>query len=113
VLFDAKHRALGLVEGYTPPEEETFRLPGATGRAAIDMALHDFHKKGMASDYDVHVGREVAMVLTGGENADMTTEVTERDLLKLEQKHFIALAKQPKTLARLEHMLNTNKPLRN
>ena len=39
VLFDAKQRALGMVDGYQPPEEETFRLPGATGRAAIDMAL--------------------------------------------------------------------------
>ena len=68
--------------------------------------------KGMASDYDVHVGREVAMVLTGGDT-DVTEELTERDLLKLEQKHFVALAKQPKTLARLEHMLSTNKPLRN
>ena len=69
--------------------------------------------KGMASEYDVHVGKEIAMVLTGGEKGDMTEELTERDLLKLEQKHFINLAKQPKTLARLEHMLNTNKPLRN
>ena len=112
VLFDAKQRALALVEGYQPLEEEVFRLPGATGRAAIDMALHDFHKKGLASDYDVHVGREVAQVLTGGDT-DMTEELTERDLLKLEQKHFVALAKQPKTLDRLEHMLNTNKPLRN
>ena len=112
VLFDAKQRALGMVEGYQPPEEETFRLPGATGRAAIDMALHDFNMKGMASDYDVHVGREVAMVLTGGDT-DVTEELTERDLLKLEQKHFVALTKQPKTLARLEHMLSTNKPLRN
>ena len=76
------------------------------------MALHDFHMKGMASDYDVHVGREVAMVLTGGDT-DVTEELTERDLLKLEQKHFVALTKQPKTLARLEHMLSTNKPLRN
>jgi len=112
VLFDAKQRALGLLDGYEPPEEETFRLPGATGRAAVDLALHDFHMKGMASDYDVHVGREVAMVLTGGDT-DVTEELTERDLLKLEQKHFVALAKQPKTLARLEHMLSTNKPLRN
>jgi 3-hydroxyacyl-CoA dehydrogenase len=76
------------------------------------MALHDFHMKGMASEYDVHVGREVAMVLTGGDT-DVTEELTERDLLKLEQKHFVALTKQPKTLARLEHMLSTNKPLRN
>jgi len=112
VLFDAKQRALAMVEGYEPPEEATFRLPGATGRAAIDMALHDFHLKGMATDHDMTVGRAVGQVLTG-EDTDVTEELTERDLLKLEQKYFIKMLKEPKSLARMEHMLNTNKPLRN
>ena len=112
VLYDAKQRALAMVEGYEPPEEATFRLPGATGRAAIDMALHDFHLKGMATGHDVTVGRAVGQVLTG-EDTDVTEELTERDLLKLEQKYFIKMLKEPKSLARMEHMLNTNKPLRN
>ena len=112
VLYDAKQRALAMVEGYEPPEEATFRLPGATGRATIDMALHDFHLKGMATDHDVTVGRAVGQVLTG-EDTDVTEELTERDLLKLEQKYFVKLLKEPKSLARMEHMLNTNKPLRN
>ena len=35
------------------------------------------------------------------------------DLLKLERKVFLKLSKTTGTLARMEHMLNTGKPLRN
>ena len=39
--------------------------------------------------------------------------LTEDDLLALERKHFMHLLKHPDTLARMEHMLTTGKPLRN
>jgi len=43
----------------------------------------------------------------------MTSPLTEDDILALELEAFVALVKQPGTLARLEHMLKTGKPLRN
>ena len=41
------------------------------------------------------------------------TPLGDDDLLKLERAAFMTLIKQPATLARIEHMLETGKPLRN
>ena len=112
LLADAKARALSMVAGYEPPEPEVFKLPGASGRAALEMAVMDFHAKGLASDYDVELAKELAMILTGGDT-DVVDEISEQDLLNLERKSFMALTKNTKTQDRITHMLETNKPLRN
>ncbi|WP_157218645.1 3-hydroxyacyl-CoA dehydrogenase/enoyl-CoA hydratase family protein [Flavisphingomonas formosensis] len=112
LLADAKARALSLVEGYAPPEPPSFRLPGASGRTGLDLAARDFHKKGLATDYDLVVSDRLAEVITGGE-ADLVDTVTEDQLLKLERKAFVAAIKDPRTIARVETMLETGKPLRN
>ena len=38
LLADAKAKALALADGYTPPEPRELRLPGPTGRAALELA---------------------------------------------------------------------------
>lgn len=112
LLADAKAKALALVEGYAPPEKPGFRLPGESGRTVIGGAINDFHKKGAATDYDVVVSNRLAGVLTGGDT-DLVDTVTEDQLLKLERAAFMASVKDPRTQARVEHMLETGKPLRN
>ena len=112
LLADAKAKALSLVEGYVAPEPPTFRLAGASGRTGLSMAVSDFHKKGMATDYDVVVADRLAEVLTGGE-ADVVDTVTETQLLDLERAAFMASVKDQRTQARVVHMLQTGKPLRN
>jgi 3-hydroxyacyl-CoA dehydrogenase len=112
LLADAKAEALSLVEGYAAPEKPTFRLAGESGRTGLNMAVADFHKKGMATDYDLVVADRLAEVLTGGE-ADLVDTVTEDQLLDLERAAFMASVKDPRTQARVVHMLQTGKPLRN
>jgi len=112
LLADAKARALELAEGYAPPEPVALHLPGATGRAAIEMAVHDFELKGLVTPHDRVVIEELKGVLTGGDT-DITDEVSEDALLKLERDAFMRLIRHPGTLARVEHMLDTGKPLRN
>ena len=112
LLADAKAKALALVEGYAPPEKPVFQLPGASGRAALANAVHDFGLRGLATPYDVVVSARLAEVLTGGE-ADLVDTVTEDDLLRLERREFLAAVKDARTQARVEHMLETGKPLRN
>jgi 3-hydroxyacyl-CoA dehydrogenase len=51
-------------------------------------------------------------VLSGGD-ADPVDVLNEEQLYALERAAFIRLAKTPGTLARIEHMLMTGKPLRN
>ena len=54
----------------------------------------------------------LAEVLTG-DGADVTDVLTEDKLYALERKAFLRLVKDPRTLARMETMLETGKPLRN
>ncbi|WP_294201053.1 3-hydroxyacyl-CoA dehydrogenase/enoyl-CoA hydratase family protein [uncultured Sphingomonas sp.] len=112
LLADAKQKALALVEGYQPPEKPVFRLPGAAGRVAFNGAVADFAKKGVATSYDVVVAGRLANIVTGGE-ADIIDEVSEDQLLKLERAAFMESVKDARTQARVEHMLETGKPLRN
>ena len=112
LLADAKAKALALVEGYQPPPRPEFRLAGESGRTALAGAAQGFHKRGMATDYDLVVSDTLATVLSGGP-ADLVDTVSEADLLKLEKQGFMARVRDPRTLARIETMLETGKPLRN
>lgn len=112
LLADAKARALALAEGYTPPEPPTFRLPGAGGRAALDLAVQGFRARGLATPYDEVVAGRLAHVLTGGDN-DLVDTISEQDLLAMEREQFVELVRDPRSMARIETMLATGKPLRN
>lgn len=112
LLHDAKQKALSLVEGYTPPEAPEFTLPGESGHVALNMAAEGFRKRGLATEYDMVVSDALATVLSGGE-ADLVDTVTEQELLKLERETFMRLVREPRSIARVEHMLETGKPLRN
>ena len=112
LLADAKAKALALAKDYQPPKPELISLPGPTGAAALGLALDDFHHQGKATDYDMVVSAKLARVLSGGD-ADMLDETTEDKLLALEREAFLSLIREPRTLARIEHMLETGKPLRN
>jgi 3-hydroxyacyl-CoA dehydrogenase len=114
LLFDAKQKALALVENYTAPAPHNeIRLPGASGKYALDLAVADMRKSGKATPYDVVVSSALARVLTGGDKGDWTTPLSEDEILKLEREEFMKLAKQEGTLQRITVMLETGKPLRN
>jgi 3-hydroxyacyl-CoA dehydrogenase len=112
LLADAKALALSLCKTYTAPQASVYPLPGKTAKILLGMGIKAFHLLGKATDYDVEVSEKLAFILSGGE-CDMTSPLTEDDMLTLELEAFVALVKQPGTLARLEHMLKTGKPLRN
>ena len=112
LLADAKAKALALAIDYHAPAEQTIRLPGASGRVGIEGAVAGFRKRGIATPHDVTVGAGLAEVLSGGP-ADQLDELSEGDLLALERHVFLRLIKTPGTLARIEHTLETGKPLRN
>ena len=113
LLGDAKVRVLELSEDYTPPEPHTYHLSGPSGRLALEMALKDLATAGKATPHDVVVVSELAKILTGGDDADITVETSEDEILKLERSAISTLAKDEATLDRMEHMLAKGKPLRN
>ncbi|MEN9424187.1 MAG: hypothetical protein RL122_1570, partial [Pseudomonadota bacterium] len=112
LLADAKAHALTMVANYQPPEPPVFHLPGATARVAMEMAVNDFVAQGKATPYDAVIANTLAAVLSGGDT-DMTDTLSETDLLALEHQHFMQIVRNPATLARVSHMLETGKPLRN
>ncbi len=112
LLYDAKQKALSLLEGYEKPEAVALNLPGPNGRAALDLAVEGFALQGLALPHDRVVSGEIAAVLTGGDT-DVTETVSEDRLFALERESFMTLLKTEPTLARIEHMLDTGKPLRN
>jgi 3-hydroxyacyl-CoA dehydrogenase len=112
LLADAKALALKLAIDYVPPKPVELKLPGAAGKLAFTMAAEGFHQRGMATDHDMVVAEALAEVLSGGD-ADLVDVVNEDQLLTLERTAFMRLMKTAGTLARIEHLLVTGKPLRN
>ncbi len=112
LLADAKARALELVENYKAPEPQEIKLPGKTARIALMMAVRGLAKTRKATPHDLTVVDQLGIVLTGGKT-DSTDAVSEDDLSTLERNALMTLVKNPLTIARMEHMLETGKPLRN
>ena len=114
LIEDAKKTVLAMrLEGYTSPRpRDDIRVAGENTFAMIKLALWTLHQQGYALDHDVTVGTKVAYVLCGG-NVLENTKVSEQYLLDLEREAFLSLCGEPKTQARIQHMLATGKPLRN
>lgn len=112
LLVDAKNKCLKLAQNYNVPPVKKVNLPGKSAKTALNMAIESFAKSGKATAYDKVVSRALAVVLSGG-NTDINKELNEQDMLDLELDNFMELVKNEGTMDRLEHMLETGKPLRN
>jgi len=114
LLYDAKCRALDLADGYEAPvPREDIRLPGPSGKMALDLAVLDLVKSGKATPYDIVVSEHVATVLSGGADGDWMNPKSENDILALEQDQFMSLLHNEGTTDRIAYMLDHGKPLRN
>lgn len=110
----AKDMVLAMnLEGYQPKRPLTdIRVMGKDAMGVFNYALYNMHKAGFILDHDITVAKKVAWVLTGG-NVLTDTLVSEQYILDLEREAFLSLCGEPKTQARMAHMLKTGKPLRN
>lgn len=112
-IADAKARVLELAEGYTQPiPREDITVLGRQGLAALYTAANELRLGNYASEHDIRIAHKIAWVLCGG---DLTgaQQVSEQYLLDLEREAFLSLAGEAKTQERIQHMLKTNRPLRN
>ena len=112
LLADAKAVALRLAAGYAAPTPPEFHLPGPTARVALQLAVDGFVAAGKATTHDRTVSLVLAEVLSGGDT-DVVDTLSEDAVLAGERRAFMRLVRHPATLARVEHMLETGKPLRN
>ena len=99
--------------GYRPAlPAALFAVAGDTGVATMKMMLINMKEGGFISEHDYEVSSRIAEVICGG----MVTPgslVDEKWMIDLERKHFVALAKMPKTEERIGYMLKNGEPLRN
>ena len=116
LVADAKQTALEMVRSGNLPAHPAPRndipVAGEAGLAALQIAIHIARRGGYITDYDAVVAGKIAHVLCGGELTGPAT-VSEQYLLDLEREAFLSLCGEPNTQARIQHMLQTGKPLRN
>ncbi len=109
LLADARQKVLDMAAaGYTPPKEWAVTLPGPSGKSALEIVLESLKP----SPYDTTIGKMLAGALCG-EDGGPSGSVGEKQLMDMERSLFVKLCKQPETLARIEHMLEKGKPLKN
>jgi len=113
LLSAARREVLDLADGYTPPERgRNVYAAGKTAKAALEVAIKTVQWGRYASSYDGVIAAHVARALTGGD-LSLPQWVPEEYLLGLEKEAFLDLAKNEKTHARIDHMLESGKPLKN
>ena len=112
LLADAKASALELADGYEPPVAPAILAPGTPGYDAMCAMLGSLAGKGVALPHDVVVSRHLARILSGGD-AGAGEVIGEEELFGLEREAFLSLARTPETAARIAHMLDRGRPLRN
>ncbi len=112
-LWETKQRAIGLANsGYHPPAPRAYKLPGESGIATLHMMINTLVHGNYASAHDAKIAMKLATVLCGGVSG-ATHAVTEDEILELEREAFISLCGEPLSQARMQYMLQNNKPLRN
>jgi len=112
-ISEAKAKVLELADGYVmPTPRENIHVLGQQGLGALYIAAHSLKLGGYASDHDIKIAHKAAWVLCGGD-LSAPQKVSEQYLLDVEREAFLSLCGEQKTLARIQYMLENNKPLRN
>jgi 3-hydroxyacyl-CoA dehydrogenase len=112
-IYLAKQKVLQLATNYIRPiPREDIQVLGQQGLAALYIAIHSMKLGLYASEHDAKIANKIAYVICGGD-LSLPQKVSETYLLDLEREAFLSLCTEPKTLERIQYMLENNKPLRN
>lgn len=97
---------------YQAPLQVRFKVAGREGHARFQAGLVNWLEGGFISKHDYFLTNQLAGVMCGGElnEGDM---VDENWILNLEKQAFMTLVATAETQARIAHLLETGKPLRN
>ena len=113
-IATAKAVARQMVDmGYTQPVKRNDVL--VLGKQALGMFLvgtDAMKASNYISEHDKKIANKLAYVMAGGDLSE-PSRVSEQYLLDLEREAFLSLCTERKTLERIQHMLQTGKPLRN
>ncbi len=111
-LLPAAKKLLNKKAVMSPSTECKFKLSGKNAREKMHKILEALYNDKKILDHGMEVGKELAYVLSGGDT-DLSKEVTEDQIYKLELNSFMKLVENKKTQERIIHTLKTGKPLIN
>ncbi len=113
LIGEAKKEVLRMADqGYAPPVKRPLKVLGAAAEGMVNGEIFNMLSAGYVTEHDAFLARRIATVIAGGD-VRTNSEVDEDVILSLERAAFVDFLKEEKTLARIEHMLKTGKPLRN
>jgi len=113
LIHDAIQSVIDLYDqGYKPPVRKKIPVVGESGYAMMLLGAEGMYQSGYISEHDMKIAKKLATVISGGK-LPYGTKVDEQYLLDLEREAFLSLIAEPKTQARMQHMLLKGKPLRN
>lgn len=113
VLYTALEKVKFLhAQNYCSPISEPFVVAGREGHARLQVGLVNWLEGKFISQHDYFLANQLAKVLCGGDVYE-GQKVDEKWMLRLEKEAFMTLAETESTQARIGHLLETGKPLRN
>jgi len=113
LIGEAKKEVLKMVDdGYVPPAKQPLIVMGDAGQGMVNAELFNMLNGKFMSEHDSFLAKRIAYVMSGGD-VKAGSSVDEDLILKLERDAFVDFCKEEKTIARIDHMLKTGKPLRN
>jgi 3-hydroxyacyl-CoA dehydrogenase len=101
LLFEAKRLALEAQPSRLP----TWLMPQGPLAGMIDRLQQEAQSRGLLTDHDTVIGDKVKSVFAKSTSFD--------DALARERAGFVDLLKNGLTVARIRHMLETGKPMKN
>ena len=111
-LFEEARKLIHENNDFVPPEECKFNLSGKPLKEKMIKVLEKLYNEKIILDHGMHVGTELANVLSGGDT-NLDKNLSEDDLYKLELDSFMRLIETKQTQDRIKHTLSTGKPLVN
>ena len=111
-LFEEARKLIHENKDFVPPEECKFNLSGKPLKEKMIKVLEKLYNEKIILDHGMHVGTELANVLSGGDT-NLDKNLSEDDLYKLELDSFMRLIETKQTQDRIKHTLLTGKPLVN
>ena len=113
LVGEAKKEVLKMLDdGYAPPAKQPLIVMGDAGQGMVNAEIYNMLNGNFMSEYDAFLAKRIAYVMSGGD-VKTGSMVDEDTILKLERDAFVDFCKEEKTVARIDHMLKTGKPLRN
>ena len=114
LLSEAKREVLHLAEsGYRPPTVTgNVYAAGRDALASVKVEIYSMKEAGYISEYDGVIAEKLGNILVGGD-LSASAWMDEQYFLDLEREAILSLMGEEKTQARIWHMLQTGKPLRN